>query len=72
MFLIWKNIKRMVPVHSLNNLRTLAEERFPGNGADTLFFQYTLLDPLTTLKNIMEIKPPRPSIEVRFLDSTKL
>ncbi|CAG2200717.1 unnamed protein product [Mytilus edulis] len=71
-FLVWENIKRMVPVHSLDNLRTLAEERFPGNGAATLFFKDTLLDPLITLQDIVEIEPPRPTIEVRFLDSTKL
>ncbi|CAG2241401.1 unnamed protein product [Mytilus edulis] len=71
-FLVWEQIRRMVPVHSLDNLRTLAEERFPGNGAATLFFQDTLIDPLITLKDIMEMESPRPSIEVRFLDSTKL
>lgn len=34
-FLVWKNLKRMVPVHFLRNLKTLAEERFYGNGRAT-------------------------------------
>ncbi|CAG2245982.1 unnamed protein product [Mytilus edulis] len=38
-FLVWGSIRRILPVHSLDNLRTLAEERFPGNGAATLFFR---------------------------------
>lgn len=62
----------MVPVYSLHNLRTLAKERFPRNGAATLFFEDTLIDPLITLRDIMEMEPPRPTIEVRFLDSIKL
>lgn len=52
-FLVMENIKRMMLVHSLNNLRTLAKKRFPGNEAATLFFQDTLLDPLITLKDII-------------------
>lgn len=60
----------MVPVHSLMNLMTPAEERFPGSGSATLLFQDILIDPLITLKDIMDMAPPRPTIEVRFLDST--
>ncbi|CAC5404736.1 unnamed protein product [Mytilus coruscus] len=64
--------RRMVPAYSLRNLRVLAEDRFQGDGRATLFFQGMIIDPLLTLMDIVQMEPPRPTIEVRFLDSTNL
>ncbi|CAC5393019.1 unnamed protein product [Mytilus coruscus] len=64
--------KRMVPVCSLRDLRSIAKERFPGRGEVILQFQGMVLDPLITLRDILQMEA-KPTIEVSFsVESTQL
>ncbi|VDI47838.1 Hypothetical predicted protein [Mytilus galloprovincialis] len=63
---------RMVPICSLRELRNIAKERFPGRGEVNLKFQGMVLDPLITLKDILQMDA-KPTIEVIFsVESTQL
>ncbi|CAC5364007.1 unnamed protein product [Mytilus coruscus] len=64
--------KRMVPVCSLRDLRSIAKERFPGRGEVILQFQGMVLDPLITVRDILQMEA-KPTIEVSFsVESTQL
>ena len=56
----------MMPCQSLEELQHLAEDRFPGNGVSTLYFQGAIIDNLMSLGDIIAIEA-RPVIDVRFL-----
>lgn len=47
--------RRMVPTRSLKDLRLVARERFPGRGEAILYYQGMVLDPLITLKDIIQM-----------------
>ncbi|CAC5393138.1 unnamed protein product [Mytilus coruscus] len=55
--------RRMVPTRSLKDLRLVARERFSGRGEAILYYQGMVLDPLITLKDIIQMET-RPTIEV--------
>ncbi|CAC5405749.1 recQ [Mytilus coruscus] len=65
----YQDDRRMVPAYSLRNLRVLAEDMFQGDGRATLFLQDMIIDPLLTLRDIVQMEPPRPTIESKRLGS---